>query len=305
MTLQQLQYLLEVKKAGSFSQAAKNLYITQSAISNAIIGLEKEIGEPIFIRSQYGLSMTPRGEEVLRHAERICESMQKITNNIPSQKKALRIGCGNYPPVANAYIRMLKEYQDNPDKEFALQDARAGGFVKRVLNNELDIAFYFKLTSYSEGTKDSLEQEGLEYEEYAVLPSVVSIGPKHPLYSKEVITMNDFRPYPLLDTSKSGVSNARILSAYIPTSKNNLVLASGLTVRRKILEEGLAYQITHLPAEEDRIPGFRYIPIEGLSHTFYAITNPKYPRSQELEKFIAYLKEEIAKNLAQTNTPPV
>ena len=38
MTFQQLQYLLEVHKAGSFSQAAKNLYITQSAISNAIIG---------------------------------------------------------------------------------------------------------------------------------------------------------------------------------------------------------------------------------------------------------------------------
>ena len=76
--------------------------------------------------------------------------------------------------------------------------------------------------------------------------------------------MNDFRPYPLLDTSKHGVCNAKILSAYIPTSKSNLVLASGLTVRRKILEEGLDYQITHMPAAKDRIPGFRYIPIEGI-----------------------------------------
>ena len=294
MTLQQLQYLLEVRNAGSFSQAAKNLYITQSAISNAIIGLEKEIGEPIFIRSQYGLTLTSRGEEVIRHAERICDSMQQITNHTPVHRKTLRIGSGNYPPVADAYIRMLKAYQGRNDVEFALQDARAGGFVKRVLNNELDIAFYFKLTSYSEGTKESLEQEGLEYEEYAVLPAAVSIGPKHPLYRREVVQMNDFRPYPLLDTSKHGVCNAKILSAYIPTSKNNLVLASGLTVRRKILEEGLAYQITHMPAEKDRIPGFRYIPIEGLSHTFYAITNPKYPRSQELQQFIEYLKEEIA-----------
>lgn len=294
MTLQQLQYLLEVQNAGSFSQAAKKLFITQSAISNAIIGLEKEIGEPIFIRSQYGLTLTSRGEEVIRHAERICNSMQQITNHAPVHKKTLRIGAGNYPPVADAYIRMLKAHQGRNDVEFALQDARAGGFVKRVLNNELDIAFYFKLTSYSEGTKESLEQEGLEYEEYAVLPAAVCIGPKHPLYSQEVVQMNDFRPYPLLDTSKHGVCNAKILSAYIPTSKSNLVLASGLTVRRKILEEGLAYQITHMPAAKDRIPGFRYIPIEGLSHTFYAITNPKYPRNQELQQFIEYLKEEIA-----------
>ena len=294
MTFQQLQYLLEVKNAGSFSQAAKNLFITQSAISNAIIGLEKEIGEPVFIRSQYGLVLTPRGKEVIRYAEQICENMQKITNSKPVQKKTLRIGCGNYPPVASAYIKMLREYQQHPDVELSLEDSRLGSFVKRVVNNELDIAFYFKLTSYSEGTKKSLEQEGLEYEEYAVLPATVCIGPKHPLYGKETIQMNDFRPYPLLDTSKSGVSNARILSAFIPVSKNNLVIASGFTARRKILEEGLAYQITHMPAEKDRIPGFRYIPIEGLSHTFYSITNPKIPRSQELTQFIEYLKEEIA-----------
>lgn len=294
MTLQQLQYLLEVRNAGSFSAAAKNLFITQSAISNAIIGLEKEIGEPVFIRSQYGLALTPRGKEVVRYAEQICENMQKITNSKPVQKKALRVGCGNYLPVARAYIQMLREYQGQPDVELSLEDSRSGSLVKRVVNNELDIAFYFKLTSYSEGTKKSLEQEGLEYEEYAVLPAAVSIGPKHPLYNKEVLQMSDFRPYPLLDTSKNGISNARILSAFIPVSKSNLVIASGFTARRKILEEGLAYQITHLPAEKDRVPGFRYIPIEGLSHTFYAITNPKFPRSPELLRFVEILKEELA-----------
>ena len=79
MTFQQLTYLLEVQKVGSFSQAAKNLFVTQSAVSNAILSLEKEVGEPIFIRSQYGLAPTPRGVEVIRHAERICDSMRQIT----------------------------------------------------------------------------------------------------------------------------------------------------------------------------------------------------------------------------------
>ena len=68
MTIQQLTYLLEVHKAGSFSIAAKNLYITQSAISNAIIGLEKEIGSPIFVRSKKGLIPTPRVIDVITQA---------------------------------------------------------------------------------------------------------------------------------------------------------------------------------------------------------------------------------------------
>ena len=63
MTIQQLTYLLEVYKAGSFSVAAKNLFITQSAISNAVIALEKEIDSPIFIRSKKGLVPTNRNPE--------------------------------------------------------------------------------------------------------------------------------------------------------------------------------------------------------------------------------------------------
>ena len=294
MTLQQLQYLLEVNRAGSFSQAAKNLYITQSAISNAIIGLEKEIGTPLFIRSQYGLALTPRGEEVIRHAERICDSMQQIASQEVNHKKALRVGCGSYPPVTDAYIQMLKENADRKDIDFSIQDSKAIGFVKALLNYEMDIAFYFKLTSYSQGTQKAIEDEGLCYEELTTLPAAVSFSTKHPLYHQEVVQMKDLRPYPMLDSSKSGVCNARILCAYVPVSKDNLVIARGYSHRQKILQEGLAYQITHLPSEKDRKPEFRYIPVEGLSYTFYSITNPKYPRSPELERFIALVKEKIA-----------
>ena len=42
MTFQQLQYLLEVNRTGSFTTAAKNLFVTQSSVSNAITSLEKE-----------------------------------------------------------------------------------------------------------------------------------------------------------------------------------------------------------------------------------------------------------------------
>lgn len=294
MTFQQLQYLLEVHKAGSFSQAAKNLYITQSAISNAIIGLEKEVGSALFIRSQYGLAPTPRGKEVIRHAEQICYSMRQITSKQTTRMKAVRIGCGNYTPVANAYIRLLRENTGRNDIELSLQDSHAGSFVKCLLNYEMDIAFYFKLASYSENAKESMEQEGLQYEELATLPASILIGPGHPLYHQKTVEMKDFRPYPLLDTSKNGVCNARIICAYVPVNKDNLVIARGHTVRRRILQEGLAYQITHLPSKKDRIPGFRYIPIEGLSYIFYSLTNPKYPPSEELKRYIELVKEEIA-----------
>ena len=293
MSFQQLTYLLEVHKAGSFSQAAKNLFITQSAISNAIIGLEKEIGAPLFLRSQYGLAPTPRGEEVIHQAERIFECMQKITEKETACKKSVRIGSSNYPAVANAYVRLLKEYPNKTDVEFSLRDTRAGSLMKNVIVNEMDIAIYAKLTSYSSSNKESIEQQGLYYEELATIPSVIVIGPKHPLYHKEVVEMGDLRQYPMMDGSKTGICSAKTLSAYIPYSRSNLIIASSYHARRKILEDGLAYQVTFLPAEKDRVKEFRYIPIKGLSHTLYYITNPTRPRCEELERFIEILKEEI------------
>ena len=61
MTFQQLQYVLEVYRAGSVSQAAKNLFVGQSSVSLSISNLEKELGYPVFIRSTSGVVLTPRG----------------------------------------------------------------------------------------------------------------------------------------------------------------------------------------------------------------------------------------------------
>ena len=44
MTIQQLQYILEVNRTRSITQAAKNLYVTQAGISSAISSLEDELG---------------------------------------------------------------------------------------------------------------------------------------------------------------------------------------------------------------------------------------------------------------------
>ena len=78
MTVQQMRYVIEVSKAGSINQAAKNLLITPSSISSGITSLEKELGYPIFARSWQGVELTPKGRQVLNHATYICERLQQI-----------------------------------------------------------------------------------------------------------------------------------------------------------------------------------------------------------------------------------
>ena len=53
----------------SFSEASRQLYISQSAVSQSVKTLEKKLGTPLFIRSTKSVQLTPEGETLLRHIE--------------------------------------------------------------------------------------------------------------------------------------------------------------------------------------------------------------------------------------------
>ena len=53
----------------SFSEASKQLFISQSAVSQSIKALEKKLDQVLFIRSTKKVQLTPEGEILLRHIE--------------------------------------------------------------------------------------------------------------------------------------------------------------------------------------------------------------------------------------------
>lgn len=65
MTLQQLQYAVTVASAGTITEAAERLYITQPSLTTAIRELEKEMNLTIFIRSNRGVVVSKEGEVFL------------------------------------------------------------------------------------------------------------------------------------------------------------------------------------------------------------------------------------------------
>lgn len=292
MTLQQLTYLLEVYKTGSFSAAAKNLIISQSAVSNAVLSLEKEIGVPIFIRGQNGLTTTTQGEDVIHHAKRICDSAQRLTGKKREQKKSVRVCCANFGPANRAFVRLLEENFGATDIEFSIEDGRSGDGLKRLVNYELDIALFINFSSYNPPARmETIKEQELNHQILATLPASVCVGKKHPLYNKAQINMEELQYSKLLVTSKNSLSS--ILPAYLPVKKSNTLVAQGYNVRQMILNAGQAFQVQHLPAPDFQQEGLRYIPIEGLNYVVYMVTNPKNPLCTEAKRFVELLKEEI------------
>lgn len=61
MKLEQIEQVVEIARQKSISQAAGNLFISQPSLSLSIQHLEEELGEPLFIRSNKGVRLTPLG----------------------------------------------------------------------------------------------------------------------------------------------------------------------------------------------------------------------------------------------------
>ena len=73
MDLKQLEYIVGIAEEKNITKAAKKLYITQSALNQTLLKLEKEIGEPLFERSKLNLYLTEIGKIYVEQAKKILE----------------------------------------------------------------------------------------------------------------------------------------------------------------------------------------------------------------------------------------
>ena len=82
MELSQLRTFREVAEALSFTRASQKLNMTQSAVSHQIKALERELGEPLFIRAKRGVKLSDAGKLALEYAERIIEEADALRERI-------------------------------------------------------------------------------------------------------------------------------------------------------------------------------------------------------------------------------
>ncbi|MGG0175855.1 LysR family transcriptional regulator [Gottfriedia acidiceleris] len=84
MNIQKLEYLVEVAKTGSFSIASQNLFVSQSAISQSIVSIEKKLGIKLFERSRGGNNAIPTidGERIIPLAKEIVLKYQELVHKV-------------------------------------------------------------------------------------------------------------------------------------------------------------------------------------------------------------------------------
>jgi DNA-binding transcriptional LysR family regulator len=86
----------EVATRGSFSEAATALSFTQPAVSQQIARLERELGTRLLARNARGVTLTPAGEVLLRHAEAVLQQLREAEAEVQAvagvERPRLRVG---------------------------------------------------------------------------------------------------------------------------------------------------------------------------------------------------------------------
>lgn len=298
MTFQQLQYLVEARKAGSISQAAKNLFLTPSSISVAITNLEQELGYPIFVRTTQGLIPTAEGEKVLRYAGRILDNYRLLDDILPSQGN-ICLNLADHDMIGAAFARLAKEYQGT-DISFSVTGINLDPAIQKLLANEIDLDVRFIYTHQARKLESSAETQGLAWELLAAIPAAARVGPNHRLYNAPSVSPSVLEQETLIEPASRPFSKSNILKGFINIDPNKTIASACSSVRRWLLSSGQGYFIVPLvPDEIDNQFKLHRIPIDGLAFRLYAIHNPRHPMRPEVSRFLELLKQELKKPLPQ------
>lgn len=126
----------------SFSEASRQLFISQSAVSQSIKTLEKKLSHSLFIRSTKKVLLTPEGETLLQHvapALRMLSEGEELLANENALRGQLRIGASD--TICRYFlIRYLRQFHtEYPDVRIKVTNSTSIGCVDLLENGQVDL----------------------------------------------------------------------------------------------------------------------------------------------------------------------
>ena len=151
MNTDQLRYFMAIAHHKNFTEAAKEFYITQPAITHQITALEKELGTLLFKRTTRSVTLTEAGKLFAEHAKHILDQEENALRNLQMLRESgaskLRIGYLN-APCQHFLPQILADFTNQyPQVELDLVRNHATGLLNLAEQQPFDFLFsvYFDL----------------------------------------------------------------------------------------------------------------------------------------------------------------
>lgn len=197
MEIRQLRYLIAIVEARNFTRAAETLYVSQSALSQQIQSLEKEVGAVLLDRSRQGVRLTAAGEILYHHALRVLnelESARTAMNELEGlQRGKLSVGVVQ---TVNAYLmpQLAAHFASAyPGLHLTVEELAAGQIEEGLECGRLQLGVSFAPTNVSELDFEMLFEEEL----------VMIVPCDHPLRGRSSVMVKELERTPMVMFSQA------------------------------------------------------------------------------------------------------
>ena len=294
MNLKQLEAFVQVSESGSFSKAAKELFLTQPTISAHISSLEKELNVRLFIRNTKEVSLSDDGKDLYRYAKQITDLEKAIEERFymdsDDGKHFITIAASTIP-AQYLLPKVLMCYRERyPKEQIKIMETDSSEVVTQVVDHMVDVGFTGtvlekKHCTYIPFYKDELAVIAPDTPEYRILKE----------QNRDDIDWIKRKPLILREEGSGTRKEAekQLKNAGISMEDLDIVasIANQETIKKSV-KQGMGITVLSRLAAEDE-DGLLIFPIPGADEgrDINLVYNKNYQMTRSADRFIRIVKE--------------
>ena len=194
----------------SFSEASKQLFISQSAVSQSIKVLEKKLNQPLFIRSTKRVQLTPEGEILLKHIEPAMNLIRQGENQLLEANTLnggqLRIGASD--TICRYYlVPYLKEFHRRyPNVHIKVTNQTSIACAKLLESGQVD----FAITNYPNSGLSNTQNVRIIRE----FKDVFVANDEYKELKGKTVSLKDLKQFPILMLDRKSTTSEFLHSMF-------------------------------------------------------------------------------------------
>ncbi len=268
MDIRQLRYFIAVAEYLSFTEAAKHLFVAQSAVSQQIADLEKGIGVQLLIRNKRSVKLTNAGAVLLKEAinlvNKSSEAIEKTRQAELGIIGSLKIGFLGYTE-RNFLPDLIRQFRRNyPKVDLQLDQFNHGALIQALNSGELDMGFTLSFGLENIG--------GLEKKHILTETISIVMHCEHPLANKKIINIADLAHERFItlnrEESPQGFNQTLLICAnngFFPDIVSEPRLLHTVLL---LVDAGMGIAILPKSLQRHSSPSLRFIDVEGATNDY-------------------------------------
>lgn len=288
ISTRELQAFLALADQKHFTRAAERCFLSQSAFSALIQGLEAELGTRLFERSTRRVDLTPEGQVFEESARRLLaeftHACEELKDHVELRKG--RVSVAALPSLAAGWLPLiLKEFRDaHPGVATGLSDTLSDECLELVRRGQADFAL----------CAAGADMAGLEAEPLCTDEFYAVMHKDHPLAQKKALVASDLANQPFIHLSQTSSVRQLLDAAMHPARINGIMEVAHLASVASLVANNIGISvIPFLALFQFSLPGLAVRPLKQpkIVRTIYIIRQRDKQLSAAANAFLSLLKQ--------------